>query len=127
MPPVTALDAQTSLWPEKCRKSRCNILQRLLCSLRRQGLARLVVGVAHAELEHAVTVARFHLHQTTLDSRLDAVDQRILQQRLQGQLRNRHAIGHAAHLPLHLQTIAEAKLLHGKIAPGQLHFLPPGN
>src|SRR5690606_14943675 len=78
-------------------------------------------------MEHAISVKRAYADRSTLNSRLNAMNQGVLQQRLQRQLRNGQIIWNAFHLPLHLQSVTEPVTLDGQIAPRQLQLLAPGH
>ncbi|MCY1295632.1 hypothetical protein D9M70_449800 [compost metagenome] len=127
MAAVTAIHAQTRARPEKCRKPAIDIHQPLARAARGSLGFVAVVGIADAELEHAVAVVGLDAHQAALDARLHAMDQRVLEQRLEGQLGDRQVGRHAVHLPFQLQALAEPVLLDRQVAATQLQFLAPGH
>ena len=83
--------------------------------------------IADAQLQAAIGVVGHHLDHAAFRQSGDAVDDRILEQGLQGQAR--HADLHrqiGGQLPVHAQARAQPQLLDGQILAGDLQFFGQG-
>ncbi len=90
-------------------------------------MSGFVERVADHQLKHAVDIIGGYADHAPLDTWLNAIDQCVLQQRLQRQLRNRQVLRHAIDPPVHLQPVAQAVLLDRQVTPRQLQLIPPGH